>query len=287
VTLPPFILGHNALIGVDHVERGRAGVKQALTQRDHSLLDAAADAGVSAVLLDNHPVALEAARYLSERHPEVTVVPMVPYAQAVVDRASSGGMTAVARQIVSSGIRSGGAVVRALGDFARGRPVAAGARVAVAHYLSGFPDRRPPVCFLHNAVTDLMLGWGNREGLSAFAGACRSIGVTPGFVTLNPGSLHQLTGAVGDDAWYMCAVNSRGIQMSPSQQEGERALQDPNLNVVAMSVLGGGLLDPAAEIGRAYGFPAVRSIVIGTSNEAHLREIVGLAGAAVVSPTAA
>jgi hypothetical protein len=287
VTLPPFILGHNALIGVHHADRASAGVKHALSKRDHSLLDTAADVGVRAVLLDNHPVALEAARYLADRHPEVTVVPMVPYAQAVVDRASSGGMTAVARQIVSSGVRSGAALVRALTDFARGRLVDAGARIAVAHYLSGFPDRRPPVCFLHNAVTDLMLGWGNREGLSAFAGACRSIGVTPGFVTLNPGALGELAGAVGDEAWYMCAVNSRGIQMSPSREEGERMLQDRRLDVVAMSVLGGGLLDPAAEIARAYEFPVVRSVVIGTSNEAHLREVVGLADSANASRKAA
>jgi hypothetical protein len=64
-------------------------------------------------------------------------------------------------------------------------------------------------------------------------------------------------------------------------------LQDRNLNVVAMSVLGGGLLDPAAEIGRAYEFPAVPSLVIGTSKEAHLREIVGLADAAAPSQAAA
>jgi hypothetical protein len=281
MTLPPFILGHNALIGVDHVDRTRTGVKRSLAQQDRELLDAAADAGVRAVLLDNHPVALEAARYIADAHPEITVIPMVPYAQAVVDEASSGGMTAVARQVVASGVRSRGAVARAAANIVGGSWVRAGAHMAVAHYLSGFPNPRPPVCFLHNAVTDLMLGWGNLEGLAGFAGACRSAGITPGFVTLNPGRLAEIATAIGYDVWFMCAVNSRGIQMSPSREAGEKALRDRRFRVVAMSVLGGGLLDPATEIERAYGFPAVRSIVIGTSREEHLREVVALAERAV------
>ena len=278
--LPPFVLGHNALIGVDHADRASAGVKQGLSTGDRELLDAAAEAGVRAILLDNHPVALEAARYVADRHPALRVIPMVPYAQAVVDEASSGGMTGVARQIVVSGMRSGGALLRAAADIASGRFTEAGAHVAVAHYLAGFPDRRPAVCFLHNAVTDLMLGWNNREGLAAFASACRSVDVTPGFVTLNPGRLGELAEIVGDGAWFMCAVNSRGIQMSPSREQAEQALQDPRFRVMAMSVLGGGLLDPAVEIRRAYEFPAVRSMVIGTSNQAHLREALELARAA-------
>lgn len=276
--VPRFLLGHNALIGVNHKDRALADVKTALGEDDRRFLRAAAEEGLAGIVLDNHPVAVEAARFLHEAHPSVRVFPMVPYAQEVVDSASKSGLGGIVKDMAATSVSLGpGPLLGAAGRGLLGDLTGAGARVAMGHYLRGFPKGRHPVVFLHNAVTDLLLAWNATHALKSFADAARARGSAPGFVTLNPGRLPDLVEATGEDAWFMCAVNSRGIQMSPGQAEAERALDDPRLNVVAMSVLGGGLLDPKVEIPRAFKFPAVKSVVVGTTKVDNLRAVRRLA----------
>jgi hypothetical protein len=269
--LPPFILGHNALIGVSHTDRSADVLKREFGEKDRAFLEAAVREGMRGIVLDTHPVALGAAEYLGRSHPEVSVIPMVPYAQGVVDQASRSGIGAMVKELAGSGLgRGAGVFLRTLGDVATGRLTSAGSRLALYQYLGGFRGN-PPVCFLHNIVTDLLLGWGAHEALAGFARATRERGALPGFVTLNGGSLPLLARIAGQDTWFMCAVNSRGIQMSPGRVEVEAVLREERYNVVAMSVLGGGLLKAQEEIPRAFGFPAVKSVIIGTTNSDHVK----------------
>lgn len=269
--LPSFLLGHNALIGVSHTDRSADVLKREFGEKDRVFLDQAVREGMRGIVLDTHPVALGAAAYLGQSHPEVLVIPMVPYAQGVVDQASRSGIGAMVKEMAESGLgRGAGVFLRTFGDLASGRLTSAGSRLALYQYLGGFRGN-PPVCFLHNIVTDLLLGWGAHEAIAGFARAVRERGALPGFVTLNGGSLPRLTQIAGRDIWFMCAVNSRGIQMSPSREEVEGVLRDASYNVVAMSVLGGGLLRPEDEIPRAFSFPAVKTVIIGTTNAAHVK----------------
>jgi hypothetical protein len=273
--LPAFLLGHNALIGVNHRDHTTSGPKREMGAADRALLETAVALGVRGVVLDNHPVALEAARYLATHGAGVSIVPMVPYAQAVVDDVSRGGVGGVVRAMA----RSAGSVgfaggLRTAGALARGNLPGAGSGIAVAHYLRDFPRRKPGVVFLHNTVTDLFVAWGAQGALRGYADAVRARGGVPGFVTLNPGRIPQIERAVGPGCWFMCAVNSAGVQMSPGREDAEAVLQDPGRQVVAMSVLAGGMLDPATEIPRALAFPAVKSVVVGTSRAEHLKRLV-------------
>lgn len=272
--VPRFLLGHNALIGVNHRDRTEARVKTHLNDGDRLLLEAAAADGLAGIVLDNHPVAIEAAHFLELHHPTVSVFPMVPYAQQVVESASREGLVGIIHGMATTSLSlSPRALAKVAADLFTGQLTRAGAQVAMSHYLRRFPKRPHPVIFLHNAVTDLLLAWRATEALSAFAAAARSRNSQPGFATLNPGRLPELVATAGDDAWFMCAVNSAGIQMSPNREQSEHSLMDPKLNVVAMSVLGGGLLDPEIEIPRAFRFPAVKSIVIGTGRIENLRVV--------------
>ena len=84
MNIPRFVLGHNALIGVHHSDKNRDVLKPSLSKHDLSFLEFAIDSGVGAIVLDNHPAAIETAKVLS-RKSEMSVLPMIPYAQAVVD----------------------------------------------------------------------------------------------------------------------------------------------------------------------------------------------------------
>ena len=100
-------------------------------------------------------------------------------------------------------------------------------------------------------------------------------GMIPGFVTLNPKVIPEIIEIVGDDVWFMTSVNSAGIQMGPDRQQvEEEILADSRINILAMSLLGGGVLDPEIEIPRALSFPAVKSVVIGTSSKDNLTSLI-------------
>ena len=274
--LPRFLLGHNALIGVSHIDRSADKLKREFGEQDRAFLELAVREGLRGIVLDTHPVALGAASYLGRNHPEVSVIPMVPYAQGVVDQASRSGIGAMVMEMAGSGLgRGAGVFLRTFRDLLAGRLPAAGSRLAIHQYLAGFRGN-PPVCFLHNIVTDLLLGWRAHDALAGFAQAVRERGALPGFVTLNGGSLPRLAAIAGHDTWFMCAVNSRGIQMSPSRAAVEEVLGDGRFHVVGMSVLGGGLLRAEAEIPRAFSFPAVKSVIIGSTNAEHVRTALGI-----------
>lgn len=278
MTLPRFILGHNALIGVNHRDRSQESYKLELTDKDRDLLRTAGEIGVGGMVLDNHPVAVQAAEFLAEHAPGVKIYPMIPYAQGVVDAASRSGLPSVVQDMVRTGVSLGPMrMAGTLGRLMTGDLQGAGARVAIAHFVKEFPDREPKVVFLHNAVTDLLMAWGCHDALAGFAAACRSRNSVPGFVTLNPGRIADLAAIVGRDSWFMGAVNPLGMQMSPSREATEKVLQDPSLNVLAMTVLAGGMLKPEEAIPHAFSFPAVKSVIIGTSRPDNLRRIHALA----------
>ncbi len=273
--MPKFILGHNALIGVHHTDRKKDQLKPNLSDSDIDFLRFVIDAGVSGVVLDNHPVAIEAANFLHAES-KIEVFPMIPYAQAVVDKASSSGLSGVVREMASST----GPLVKSIVRSIRGLPKFSisqlGAHLAVTKYLSDYPAKSfGGVCFLHNVVTDLMLGWDSRSGIESFSKAIRMNGMTPGFVTLNPQLIPEIIECVGDDVWFMTSVNSAGIQMGPDRMMVEREIfSKTEINVLGMSLLGGGILEPREEIRRAFEFPAIKSVVIGTGSKKNLTSLL-------------
>ena len=277
--IPRFVLGHNALIGVHHSDKNRDVLKPSLSKHDLSFLEFAIDSGVGAIVLDNHPAAIETAKVLS-RKSEMSVLPMIPYAQAVVDEASSSGLSGVVRNMAASvGVLSS-SVFRTVTSPMNVSLSQLGAHIATKKYLSDYPrNSLGGVCFLHNVVTDLMIGWESYQGLRSFSRAIRSNGMIPGFVTLNPHRIPEIVKVVGEDSWFMTSVNSEGIQMGPDRIEvEERVLSNPRINILAMSILGGGMLDPEKEIPHAFSFDAVKSIVVGTSSQTNLAQLLRIVG---------
>ena len=273
--IPRFVLGHNSLIGVHHTDRSKDKLKPSLSKEDLDFLEFAVGIGIEGVVLDNHPVAIETAAFL-ESSSDVSIFPMIPYAQAVVDKASSSGLSGVVKEMASSIWPLTKAGMRSLFDITRLSLTQVGAHLATCKYLAEYPSRNlGGVCFLHNVVTDLMLGWESEKGIECFARAIRKNGMVPGFVTLNPSIIPEIVRVVGKEVWFMTSVNSAGIQMGPDKEYVEESVfSDPDINILAMSLLGGGVLDPAEEIPRAFQFPAIKSVVVGTTSKKNLEALM-------------
>jgi len=124
------------------------------------------------------------------------------------------------------------------------------------------------------------LGWESKKGIECFAKAIRMNGMVPGFVTLNPSMIPEITRIVGKEVWFMTSVNSAGIQMGPAKEYvEEHVFSDPEINILAMSLLGGGVLNPAEEIPRAFLFPAIKSVVVGTTSKKNLEALMQIMSA--------
>ena len=258
-----------------HTDRKKDKLKPGLSEEDIEFLRHAMNIGLEGIVLDNHPVALETANFLSSKS-NVSILPMIPYAQEVVDKASSSGLSGVVKEMASSIGPLAKTGWRSIIGISKLSTTQIGAHLATCKYLNDYPrSNLGKVCFLHNVVTDLMIGWESERGIECFARAIRMNGMVPGFVTLNPNVIPEIAKISGSDSWFMTSVNSAGIQMGPDYGEvEENILSKGEYNILAMSLLGGGILDPQEEIPRALSFPAVKSVVVGTTSKQNLDNLV-------------
>ena len=105
---PKFILGQ-FIIGV-HPQIGKDRLKPSLSTEDLEFLRFAVDIGVDGIVLDNHPVAIETANFLQEES-DIAIFPMI-LMKAVVDKASSAGLSGVVKEMASSVIPLTEATIR-------------------------------------------------------------------------------------------------------------------------------------------------------------------------------
>ena len=96
------------------------------------------DIGVDGIVLDNHPVAIETANFLQEES-DIAIFPMIPYVQAVVDKASSAGLSGVVKEMASSVIPLTKATIRSLQKISKMSVTQFGAHLATCKYLADYP----------------------------------------------------------------------------------------------------------------------------------------------------
>ena len=131
--------------------------------------------------------------------------------------------------------------------------------------------RKLPVraVFLHNVVTDLVLALEIEGILKFFADYVREKHDTrPGFGSLNLPLLIKRLEAEGiNDAVIMTSVNKKGFFMNPTRAACEEILQNPGLEIMAMSILASGAISAEEAFRYAASFPAVKCLLFGASRD--------------------
>ena len=106
------------------------------------------------------------------------------------------------------------------------------------------------VVYLQNVVTDLTMGLNNGDKiLSAYIQSVRSMGYTPGLITLNPTKLIELLkNSHSQDEVFICFnINYSGFNVLPSVAKVEKAVADAKKNtkwnLMGMSIFSSGSRD--------------------------------------------
>lgn len=278
-------LGDNQFFAVNHMSQERSFAQAERFGTDEAILSvmrSAYDKGIRSMMLHSHPRAeniCETLRKDPQAWKDFWMYPCIPYAFKYVMALNEKGFYPVLMdQIKKAGVGA------SLSMFLKG-----GLGLATKDYfklIGVLVDlemqiyRKLPVraVFLHNVVTDLLLALEIDGVLKFFADYVRDKHETrPGFGSLNlPRLVKRLEAEGVEDAAIMTSVNKMGFFMNPSRKECESVLENPDLDIMGMSILASGAISAEEAFRYAVEFPAVKCLLFGASRDETLAKSLGI-----------
>jgi len=280
-SMPRVVLGHNQFFGVDHLSSQRGAQRAAYfadVQNVITVIRLAHQAGADGLMLSTHPRAIaicDALRNDQELRTNLQIVPLLPYAQKYVTKANEVGMVrAVTGTLSEASMRDRlGLGVDFVRTVLRRDPVDM-VRALIRLELRVFRSLPIPVVFLHDAISDLLLSLGTPKVFDIYRSTLlKRFGARAGVATKNLPLLLERFQAWGLEVPVILThVNKAGFHINPSLEAHEECLRDGQLEVMAMGTLASGFLKPIEAATYVRQFPAVKSVVIGTSTPSHITE---------------
>ena len=280
-SIPRVVLGHNQFFGVDHLSSQRGAERAAYFADVRNVLTVirlAYQAGANGLMLSTHPRAIaicDALRKDEELRSNLQIVPLLPYAQKYVTKANEVGMVrAVTGTLSDASMRDrlglGADFVRTV---LRRDPIDM-VRALIRLELRMFRRLPVPVVFLHDAISDLLLSLGAPKVFDVYRRTLQKrFGARAGVATKNLPLLLDRFATWGlETPVVLTHVNKVGFHVNPSLGAHEQCLRDGSLEVMAMGTLASGFLKPVEAAAYVRQFPAVKSVVIGTSSPSHINE---------------
>lgn len=280
------ILGTNPLVGVSHFSSARARnfERELESSEAIKMIDVALSSGASAINLS--PGTRMYGIFNSMRDADYPrnfgIYLMLPDLQRFRQSMMVGGTGEVLKTLLSgmgwsSRLRGAtrGAVAFLSSDYTK--LVSAYLGVEMDKIKRVLPCGAAVTCVLaHEQLTDLATALSADDLIRAFVKQVSRLALHPGFVTRNfPLLIESLKrcGISPDDVAIMTPFNRLGFQMSPSREMCEDTLaQIEGDNVIAMSVLGGGMISLAEAVKYLQSLGKVKSVAVGVSSKAHARE---------------
>ena len=275
------LLGHNQFFGVNHLD-AEVGNQKAARFSDKSrimeIINFAYKEGVHAMMMSTH----ERATIVSEEIQRSGTLKsglglylLVPYIAKYVKHANEKGLVNIVRDSLKG---------TSFGDkfnmFIRGgvglvtKDVKKMITLLVDFEVASFSRLNLKAIFLHDVLTDLILGWDMPEVLELFSNHVQKKYKTiPAFCTKNlPKLMELLKQTQIENPLIMASINKLGYQVNPSREEFEACLQENRLRLLAMSTLASGYLRPREAYDYLYSLPQVESVVVGVSSQKHAIE---------------
>lgn len=277
------ILGHNPFIGVDHLSQERARSRLERGQRPDQVAELVAycgELGVKGLMLSTHPRAREILEPLASHGlTDLSLYPLIPYAQGYVRALNQKGVIGTVNEVLGKA-----SLPEKLRLFMKGgtgllrRDLYDIMPILIDVELLAFKGWNVKAVFLHNLVTDLALAWGAREAFELFSRHIEErYHAIPGFCTMNLPRLVRTLKSWGiQQPLVMASFNKVGFQMNPSREEYERCLAEGGVEVLAMSTLASGYLQPEEAFQYLGRLPGINSVVVGVSTRAHAEATFGI-----------
>jgi hypothetical protein len=227
----------------------------------------------------------DALRLMKEKpqSPNISLYPLLPYAQTYARIATEKGVLGLAEEILSKLSWRAKATVIAGGGLSL-------ATMDPAHVLKTYVDAELDIMFgnapknatlrsvfLHEILTDLATSFHATELISSYASHIMSkYHVKPGFATRNFTRFVAFAKEIGlrlDDIVILTPFNKVGFQMNPSREACEKTLSElDGGHVIAMSILASGYLNLPEALQYVKGLHGIKSYVVGTSTQTHAKE---------------
>ena len=279
--LDPIILGHNQFFGVNHLD-AQAGDQRAAQFNDVAnimdIINFAFENEVKGLMMSTHERAVGVAKAIvddSVLKDDLGVYLLAPYIAKYIKQANEKGLVNIVRDSLAET-----SLKDKMGLFLRGgkglltKDVKTMIRLLIDFEVAPFSKLNLKAIFLHDAITDLALGWGMTDVFEVFYNHVQDkYGTTPAFCTKNLPKLMELFKKTSiKNPLIMASVNKVGYQVSPSLDAFVQCLKENELQLLAMSTLAAGYTKPQEAYEYLFTLPRVDSVVVGTSQKVHAVE---------------
>lgn len=275
------ILGHNQFFGVNHLEAQAGSQKEAYFSDISRILDIinfSYEQGVRAMMMSTHERALLVSEEILRNQrlrDEWGVYLLVPYVAKYIKQANEKGLINVVKTALG-----GTNFQDKLSMFMRGgmglitKDVKKMLTAMIDFEVAQFSKLNLRAIFLHDVMTDLVLGWEMPYVLELFgAHVQKKYKAIPAFCTKNlPKLMELLKQTEIRNPLVMASINKLGYQVNPSKEAFEACLHNYDLKLLAMSTLAAGYLKPTEAYEYLFSLPHVESVVVGVSSKGHALE---------------
>ncbi|MCP3683602.1 MAG: hypothetical protein GY861_13025 [bacterium] len=279
IEMDSIILGHNQFMGVNHLSQQAARDKAVHLNGLHSSIEMirfSANSGVKALMVSSHPTMKEILEHMrGDGLSDLNLYLIIPSAQEYVRQFSEKGALGLLNEMLApAGVLAKSKILMkgGLGVLKKNAFDLLGTLIDIEMLpFKGFPVK---AVFLHNVLTDLALGLGNRDIFEFWVEYVRkNYNAVPAFATMNYARLAKNLNEWGiHDTVVMASFNKVGFQMNPSKEECERCLKEYDVPVLAMSTLASGALNPKEAYEYLFSLPNINSVVVGASTQEHAEE---------------
>ncbi|MDD3420920.1 MAG: hypothetical protein PHS47_01295 [Methanocellales archaeon] len=278
--IDPIILGHNQFIGVSHLsqEVARTGVERfSDIKKAVDIIKICSDMGVNGMMLSTHHRAKDILDLVADEglSDKLKFYPLIPYAQGYVRKVNEVGIIGLLNEILKPAGMSDKFKILFKGgiSFLR-KDFIKLLETLLDIELLAFNGFNVKAIFLHNVLTDLGLALQAEEIFGFYIDHIKeNYNVVPAFGTMNFAKLVK-----SFDEWgikkplVMASFNKVGFQMNPSREECELILRDYDVDILAMSTLAAGYLNPKDAYEYLFSLPKIKSVVVGVSTREHAEE---------------
>ncbi len=279
--LDKIILGHNQFFGVNHLVANLGNQKEAYfsdVERIMDIIEFSYDQGVQGLMMSTHERAVFVSDEIQKRHERLSdlgVYLLVPYVAKYIKQANEKGLVNIVKDSLG-----GTSFGEKFSMFMRGgiglitKDIRKMITALMDFEIAPFRGLNLRAIFLHDVMTDLILGWQMADVLELYYDHIKEkYGTTPAFCTKNLPKLMQLLEKTHiQNPLIMASINKAGYQVSPSREAFEDCLKEYDLQLLAMSTLAAGYLKPKEAYEYLYSLPKIDSVVVGLSKKDHAIE---------------
>ena len=273
------VLGDNQFFGVNHMsqDKGRKTYEQFKDLSEiKRILKYGLSKGVKGVMFSTHPSMdkiCDMIREDDELRSELNLYVNVPYIIKYVSMVTEMGMYRTIKSVLKSqGANKTSFMLKTVGDILTLNHVGIIKRLIDAE-MAPFHGLNVKAIFLHNALCDLILGYGMDKLIVQYDKYIRNhYHAIPGYGTLNFSAFSKYLDSVGlRGSLVMTAVNKKGFLMNPSRDQVADDIAKSSHTVLAMCTLASGRVLPEEAYSYLAG-TAVKNVVVGLSSQKHADE---------------